>query len=291
MHEEACPEIGPICLVRDEPPQVHDQSILSGDLRLEAEYGVASGWSLVADASLRVVRSQIQYRDLDGNLVQLDYENIHHRNETLVGTGDPQLALRRGFDLAGVATAFRLGTTLPLGQVQTDPFQAALRGEPHEHIQFGAGTPLVVVGADARKEWHDPVPWSVSGFFLGQLAFLEDRYGYRPGHRFLAGVEASARPFRGLPLIRAGVLGYHETAERWALTPNPSEGNLGRTDLYLGLGLVLPVASDWTLSLGVRVPVLSYSVEAQVAPAPLLELGGSRLFHVHAGGESDVDDD
>ena len=43
---------------------------------------------------------------------------------------------------------------------------------------------------------------------------------------------------------------YHETAEHRALTPHPSEGNLGRTDLYLGVGLVMSVVPDWTISAG-----------------------------------------
>jgi hypothetical protein len=40
VHATACPDIGPICATRDEPPQLHDQDFTLGELRLRAAYGI-----------------------------------------------------------------------------------------------------------------------------------------------------------------------------------------------------------------------------------------------------------
>ena len=37
-HESECPDIGPICAVRDEPPQIHDQRFAVSELRAIVEH-------------------------------------------------------------------------------------------------------------------------------------------------------------------------------------------------------------------------------------------------------------
>src|SRR5437870_4104232 len=81
------------------PPEFHDQQIWSGELRLTGEYGFAEGWSAEAWMPFKALRTTIRFLDgLNGNPATLGYENIHHRNETLIGPGDPSLWLKRGFN-------------------------------------------------------------------------------------------------------------------------------------------------------------------------------------------------
>src|SRR4051794_28741886 len=48
VHEEDCPDIGPICKVRDEPPMLHDQHLYMGEVRAVIEQGLTDhlGWQL-----------------------------------------------------------------------------------------------------------------------------------------------------------------------------------------------------------------------------------------------------
>jgi hypothetical protein len=40
VHEDRCPDIGPVCLERDEPPQLHDQQFYSFELRPIVAVGI-----------------------------------------------------------------------------------------------------------------------------------------------------------------------------------------------------------------------------------------------------------
>ena len=88
VHETHCPEIGPICEVRDEPPHLHDLSIHTSELRLTGEYGLLDHLSAEVQIPLRLTVNRIVYRRLDGTELQPSYPNIHHRNETLFGIGE-----------------------------------------------------------------------------------------------------------------------------------------------------------------------------------------------------------
>lgn len=273
--------------MRDEPPQLHDQRIVSGELRLTAEYGFASGWSVLGMMPLRALRTTIQYENLAGEPVQLDYENIHHRNETIIGPGDPWLMVQRGLQIDPLKLTLTLqaGASLPVGFTEPDPFQLALQGQPHEHIQFGTGTFGAVLGLSVRREFHVPFNGSWGGFGLAQLFPYANRYGYRAGNRYAAGADVAAKPGRSRVVLRAGVLALYESAESWASTPNPSEGNLGRTDVLLQAEAVWAFSPDWTCSLALRVPVFTRAVGAQLMYPGIAELGASRLVHLHGGGE------
>src|SRR3954454_15126634 len=82
VHESDCPDIGPICAVRAEPPQVHHTSLWVADLRLLAEYGLLDWLAVQAMFPLRLVDTRTHYTDLANHPVTLDYDNIHHHNET-----------------------------------------------------------------------------------------------------------------------------------------------------------------------------------------------------------------
>jgi hypothetical protein len=270
--------------VRDEPPQLHDQKILTGDLRLDLEYGFAAGWSFAATFGVRTLRNRIQYTDLDGNPLQLDYENTHHRNETLVGATDPWFMVRRGYNVESLnlALSFRAGVTFPVGNTEPDPFLLGDMGLPHQHAQFGTGTFNPILGAELRKEFRAPFNGSIGAYGLGILAPYSNDHGYRAGHRFIVGGELAGKLGLSGPILRGGLMLAAETPEKWASTPNPSEGNLGRTDLLVDVGVIYRVAKDWNASFILRVPISTEALN-QVSYPAIGELGASALLHTHAG--------
>ncbi len=278
-HDESCPEIGPICAIRPEPPQVHDQSIALGELRLAADYAFDEALSAQVVLPLRAVSSEIVFRDLQGRRLDLDYENIHHRDEVIAGPGDPWLTgafrARRG----GRAVGARLGFTLPLGRTEADPFRAAEEGETHQHVQLGTGTVMPIAGVDLAQELGGPV--RLETFALAVLSAYESARGYRPGHRFAAGALAAVRgEALGLDgaTLRLGLEGHGESAEAWQGTVHTTDGNQGRFDLLAAAGLEHPLGAGLSGRATLRVPLVTHVVGGQLSYPAALELGVARGF-------------
>src|SRR4051812_34949027 len=79
---------------------VHDQSIFNSESRLFAELGLSSWLALDVELPLRVYSTSIRYLQ-NGMPVAIENPNVHHRNETLVGPGDPWLVLRMRTQVSG----------------------------------------------------------------------------------------------------------------------------------------------------------------------------------------------
>jgi thiol-disulfide isomerase/thioredoxin len=278
MHDEACPDIGPICAVRAEPPQRHHTTLLATDVRLFGEYGIAPSLALQAVLPLRIVGTKTRYTDLLDQPITLDYQNIHHHNETLVGLGDAQLLLHRGVKVFGLALSGRAGVSIPLGVVHEDPYRLGAEGLPHEHIQFGTGTFDPVIALDGNA----PIgTFSLAAFAGLQAPLYEGPQGYRAGARSQAGLVLS-RPFDGVTLrLSAQVL--HEQPERWHGRVPSDDGNQGRTDLYVAPGVTWNFSGEWMLNADVRVRAYSHVVNAQLDMPVVLEFGIGRLFHLEQG--------
>jgi hypothetical protein len=256
VHAEACPEIGPICAARDEPPQLHDQRFYSAELRLFGALGLTESLGVEVQVPLRLLSTDITFRRLDGQAFTPDYENIHHRDETLVGLGDPWVLARGATRLGAARLEARGGIGLPLGDTQPNPFERARRGLSHQHIQFGAGSGSGVLALDARQP-AGPVDVTASGQAV--LFFAESRFGYQPGDRVSGGVAVGGRPTPRLRL-EGGVDTLIEQPERWDGAIE-EEGNLGRWELLVG-GRVAYAFDALTLALSIKAPVYVHLTEA-----------------------------
>jgi hypothetical protein len=273
VHEAGCPDLGPVCEVREEPPHLHDQRLHLLQFSLRGEVRLPRGFGLRLEAPFRVVQSRVQYRRLNGVLFEPSWEDIHHRDETLAGPGDPLLLVgwgtRLGAGPAAVNLSLRAGASMPLGRTEPNPFEAALRGEGHQHVQFGAGTVMPAVDL------------SVGGALLGLRAALsarallgvaENRHGFRPGHKFSAGVVLSRELAPG---TQGGLLvdAWAERPERWDGQVH-EEGNLGRSDLLVGAMFARRIGGV-PLVFAVRVPVWTRSVGSEVTWPVLLEVSAA----------------
>ena len=210
--------------------------------------------------------------------ITLDYQNIHHRNETIVGFGDPQLLLHSGFKLFGLAIGARAGVSIPLGVVHEDPYKLGDEGLPHQHIQFGTGTWDPVLSLDASAGIGS---FSLAGFIGLQAPLYEGPRGYRAGARSQGGLVLS-RPFDGVT-VRLSTELLHEQPERWGGRVPSDDGNQGRTDLYLAPGVTWNFSGEWMVSADVRVRAWSHVVNAQLEMPVVLSVGLGRLFHLEDG--------
>ncbi|HYO53280.1 hypothetical protein [Archangium sp.] len=274
MHPDACPDIGPICQVRDEPPQLHDQRFTVAELRATVEHGLTDALGVEVQFPLRLNSTTVRFTALDGTPLVLDYENIHHRDETLFGLGDPWVMGRYAGRLGGVGLAARVGFTVPLGGTVENPFALGDRGLSHQHVQFGTGTVQPLLGLEASHTWGQ---WGARAWGQAQLSLVENRFGYRSGHRFAAGLAAEGPVVGALRfLVSADVA--NEQPERWDGLVQ-QDGNLGRTDVLAGAGLTYPLGRV-RLGLNLRVPVYQYIIghHGQLSYPGILQLTAGSTF-------------
>lgn len=279
VHESRCPEIGPICQVRDEPPNLHDQSLVVGELRGLLEYGFSDTFSAELQVPVKLTDTSIIFRRLDGTPFEPDYGNIHHRNETLFGFGDVWLSLRGQRSFGDVAVGARAGVSLPTGRTEENPFELGEAGIEHQHIQLGTGTFDPLLGLDVTVPAG---PIGLRAYGQAQLVLYENGQGYRAGHRYGAGALGSA-PLNSWLSVSAGLDLIVERPERWDGAIR-QDGNLGRTDLLAGAAATF-LAGAVELTVGLKVPVYQHVIQSEVEPGELtypglLMFSASRVFQL-----------
>ncbi len=287
VHDAHCPEIGPICLVRPEPPQQHHTTFWLADVRVLAEYGLRPNLAVQAMVPFRFADTRTRFTDLLGRDLELDYENIHHRNEALFGLGDAQLFVHHATRLGPVSAGARVGVNLPTGRVHENPYRLADLGLPHQHLQFGTGTFDPVAAVDAAVGVGS---LTLAAFAHAHAPLYQGPTGYRAGTRLFGGVSLSHRLGETDAEIRLAVNGMHEFAERWDGELPEMDGNQGRTDIYVSPGITLPFAQDWSVSFDVRARAYSHVVGGQLDLPLVAEVSIGRLLHLESGAHDDGDE-
>jgi hypothetical protein len=229
--------------------------------------GFSGGVGLELTTFIRTMVSRIRFEDLDGRPIEVPGGDIHHRNETLTGPGDPWLTAVLGRSVGRWSAAVRAGVTVPLGKTEENPFALGRRGLPHQHIQFGTGTWDPLAGAAIGRKFGEVV--GTAGV-LARLPVTTNDHGYRAGRRvqaFLAGDRRLAGAWRA----QAGLDYARETAETWDGIVE-EEGNLGRSDLLLSAGVARLIGGR-ALVFTVKVPLRTRARAAQVDYPAIVSVG------------------
>ncbi|MFN7131238.1 MAG: hypothetical protein ACK4N5_04095, partial [Myxococcales bacterium] len=252
VHEARCPEIGPVCAERPEPPQLHDQRFYLAELRPVVAYTFLSWLSAEAQLPFRVTRTTITYRTLGGTAFTPPYADIHHRDETLTGLADPWLSARFHLRLGGILWVARAGVTLPVGRTEPNPFRLGELGLPHQHVQFGTGTFNPLLGLDAEKRVDDTVfrLWS-----LARPVLYANRQGFQGATQLSGGVSAGLKVFERLT-VALTVDAIHEGPERWDGVVQ-QDGTLARTDLLAGVAASVELGA-WGVSAMLKAPFFQH---------------------------------
>lgn len=273
-HRAECPDLGPECQGSTPPvPYNHQIDVLMGETTLEVSYGVAPFVAAEARLSLRLSSVTPTYTELDGT-PKLVANDIHHRDETLAGPGDPWLSVRLGAQAGKLISTARIGFSLPLGRTEPDPYALAAEGLRHEHMQFGTGTFMPLVGAGVSYA-IDSV--TISGSALGLFSLAENSYGYRAPIRYFLSMRGTLSLLGGdlRPSATAGFV--HETEELWQGMPG-LEGTTVRSDLLVGAGVAWRFADPWTLEIGVQARLAQLTNAASFDYPGILELSLSAQF-------------
>ena len=221
------------------------------------------GLGFEVTGSFRLMSTTIRFADLlTGQPVVIPNE-IHHRNETLAGAGDPEITLLAGRQTGPWGMGARLGFTVPVGSTVVNPFMLGREGLPHEHFQFGTGTFDPSAAASISHPFARAV---VSVIGRARVPFYANGHGYQAGRVFGATLIAG-HPLWGTWRTQLGADLQREDAETWGGTVE-TEGNLGRTDLRLLAGLSRMIPGRGTFALHVQLPLVTRSIGQQVRYPP-----------------------
>ena len=142
-------------------------------------------------------------------------QNIHHRDETYRGISDFSLRFshtRHGILRGGDHFIALLGTSIPMGKTEDDPFKLGDAGLKHLHIQFGTGTfnPL------AEVHYGTPLfrDFSMSASIRGQFPFYENSKTYRGSMEVTSTAEVKYHLFDWLT-FHTTYLGFYQSYARW----------------------------------------------------------------------------
>lgn len=248
----------------------HVQDLVTAETTATVARGFRGGVGLEAVSFLRHVTTRIDFEDAQRRPITLPGGDIHHRDQTLVGAGDPWLLGVIGRPLGGWAAAARLGVTLPLGRTEENPFELGRRGLPHQHIQFGTGTFDPLLGASAGRRFGAT---AITAGAILRLPRYANGHGYRAGTRLGAALGLD-RGLGGRWRGQAGLDFGRESAEAWDGRIE-EEGNLGRSDLLASVGIAHPLGAR-VLVLTLKLPVRTRSSGVQIDYPALLVLGWSR---------------
>ena len=140
VHSEYCPDIGPICSQRAEPPQLHDQRFYIGELRPVASVGITKIFGAELQAPLRLLQDHDCVPPARWHAFRAGLREHSPPQRDALRLRRP-LAFRTRHLVGRRLHRHRTSRTgLPLGSTEEDPFARGRAGLPHQHIQFGTGT-------------------------------------------------------------------------------------------------------------------------------------------------------
>lgn len=249
--------VSPDGKVIDVPLHRHHVNLNVFRIDVGLKYQLTSQWIMEANIPYETKTQEATLEKIDP-VTPADWEAIirsrdnHHRNETYIGFADVDLLL--GYRMPGLLRendllTARVGTTIPFGKTEEDPWKLGNAGLEHLHIQFGTGTfnPLV----DLYYSLPIYKGLNASASIRGKLPFYENSKTYR-GSREVTYTGGLSYRVSDWLTFQAGYLGFYQSYAQWA----------GKRDINTGLrfsmasfGVSVVTPYDLPLSLAVMLPL------------------------------------
>lgn len=218
-HVAACPEVDPVgCAQEPIPDHRHEVGVTMVRASLLGTFGIGRDLSVELELPFDAKLLTAEYTTLDGAPFEPPYGDLHHRDETLSGIGDPVVALRWDRAVGRLQLGGRAGVSLPLGDTTENPEPLAAQSLPHQHMQIGSGTFAPVVGV--LGAWVAG-RWGLFGRIDAVVPLYENDEGFRRGLYLDAALGPGYR-------LRPGLFGFaqlavaHTGEETWDGNPNES---------------------------------------------------------------------
>ena len=194
-------------------------NIFRVDIGLKYQFG--SQWMLEANIPYETKVQEATIEEIE-SVTQAEREAIirnrdnHHRNETYTGLTDSDVFL--GYHTVGLLKGNdflmgRIGTTIPFGKTEEDPWKLGNAGLEHLHIQFGTGT------FNPMADLHYSLPLykglGANASVRGKFPFYENSKTYR-GSKELTYTAGLNYRFGDWLSLQVGYLGFYQSYAYWA---------------------------------------------------------------------------
>ncbi len=223
------------------------------------KYQLGSQWTLEANLPYESKVQEASIEKIDGEKYTQEQwdaivENgfIHHRNDTYTGLTDSEVFL--GHYRLGVLTEDdflmgRIGTTIPFGKIEEDPWKLGEMGKEHLHIQFGTGTFNPIVDLHYNLPIYKGLASHTS--VRAKLPFYKNSEEYR-GSRELTYTTGLNFRLNKWFSFQAGYLGIYQSYAYW---DGEIDKNTGLLFGMASLGTSITTPFNVPLSLSLLLPL------------------------------------
>ncbi len=213
--------ISPEGAVIDVPLHRHHVTLNIFRVDVGLKYHLRPRWRLEANVSYETKTQEATIEEIKQvspaqREAILHNQNNHHRSETYTGPTDMNVLL--GHQVQGLFRENdfllgRIGTTIPLGKTEEDPWKLGDAGLEHLHIQFGTGTFNPIADVRYSLPVYGGVAADVS--LRGKLPFYENSKTYRGSREvtYTAGLNYRLNAWLSL---RTSYLGFYQSYAYWA---------------------------------------------------------------------------
>ena len=221
------------------------------------KYYLTSKWVLEANLPYETKTQEATLEEIDP-ITPAEWEAVvrnrdnHHRNQIHIGPADADLFL--GYHTQGLFRENdflmgRIGTTIPFGKTEDDPWKLGDAGLEHLHIQFGTGT------FNPIADLHYSLPvykgLRASANVRGKLPFYENSKTYR-GSREVTYTGGLSYRVNDWLSFQVGYLGFYQSYAYWA---DERDINTGLRFSMASFGVSVVTPYDLPLSLAVMLPL------------------------------------
>ncbi len=177
---------------------------------------------------------------------------IHHRNDTYTGLTDSEFFL--GYFNVGIFTdddyfMGRIGTSIPFGNTEEDPWKLGEKAEEHLHIQFGTGTFNPIVDLHYSLPVYKGLATHTS--LRAKLPFYENSKTYRGSNELTYSGGLNFRLNKWFT-FRAGYLGIYQSFAHW---DGEIDKNTGLLFGMASLGTSITTPFNVPLSISLLLPL------------------------------------
>ncbi len=230
-------------------------NIFRVDIGLKYQFG--SQWMLEANIPYETKVQEATLEEIE-SVTQAEREAIirnrdnHHRNETYTGLTDSDVFL--GYHTVGLLKENdflmgRIGTTIPFGKTEEDPWKLGNAGLEHLHIQFGTGT------FNPIADLHYSLPLykglGANASVRGKFPFYENSKTYR-GSRELTYTAGLNYRFSNWLSLQVGYLGFYQAYAYWA---GAQDINTGLRFSMASVGASIATPYNIPLSVALMLPL------------------------------------
>ena len=249
--------LSPTGEVVDAPLHRHHVALSTYRMDVGLRYLLNGQWTLQANIPYAVKNQDASIEWIDPVTSEdkeaiLRSRDIHHRNETYAGLSDLDLFL--GYQIQRLFKAndrlfVRLGTTVPTGKTEENPWKLGDAGIEHLHIQFGTGTfnPLV------NLRYNLPLyrGLTITASARGMFPFYENSKTYQGPVELSYTAGFTYRPFNWLS-FNGNYLGFYQSAASWA---GERDINTGLRYSMAALGMSVVTLNDISVSANIMFPL------------------------------------